>query len=166
MVEKYIKSLIQLLGQEIKVYEETLKVSKVKTKVIIAGKVSELENVIKQEQALILKVGDVEEAREEIVKEVSLQLGLESDEVTVSELIKHAKQPYAEVLRDCQSYIMKLVNELKDVNFLNSRLIKNSLEYIDFSINLLANVSAGNNSYGSSGETTEHKKRNFFDMKL
>jgi len=63
----------------------------------------------------------------------------------------------------------KILDEIKKINELNARLIKNSLDYIDFSINLLADTGLNNDSgsYNSSGETGNNvSKRNFIDAKL
>jgi hypothetical protein len=161
-----INDLSELLHQESKIYEDILQISKNKTKIIVEGKVSELESVVKLEQTLVIKLGKLESQRESIVQKISEQMGLNKAELTLSELITHVKGEELQKLKICQGNLINNVNELKGSNELNSKLIKSSLDYIEFSINIMAGASAASNNYGSSGVVSEDKKRNFFDMKL
>jgi hypothetical protein len=84
----------------------------------------------------------------------------------VSELIKHVNKQNAVRLKGYQEKLSKTVGELKNSNDLNSKLIKNSLDFINFSISLVTEVGAANNNYGSSGQVGGSKKRSLFDVKL
>lgn len=161
-----VDKLIEVLDQEARIYDDILKISKDKTNVIIEGKVSELESIVKLEQSLVLCMGKLEDIREQLVEKLSGGLGLNSPEVTVSQIMKHMKNDQAEKLKSCQDRIIDVLGELKNTNDLNSRLIKNSLEYIDFSINLLSAADAANSTYGNTGQVNNSKKRSFIDMKL
>jgi hypothetical protein len=161
-----IDRLIELLNKETALYEEILKLSKNKTDVIIQGKINELESITRLEQMLILQIGKLEEEREKLVDAIAAQIGMKPSEVTLSGLEKLFPKERAEKLKTCHSRLPGVVRELGEANGLNSKLIKNSLDYIDFSINILTSVGATGNNYGYSGESSDSKKRNFFDMKL
>lgn len=159
-----ITELGKVLEQEANIYNDILELSKSKTRIIIDGKVNELENIVKLEQSLIIHMGKLEEMRERLIGEISGLLG--EPEITLSGLLKHVDGVQGDKFKKLQANIMNIVNDLKNTNEVNSKLIKNSLEYIDFSINLFANLSTNNNNYGKKGETSEYKKRSFFDVKL
>ena len=161
-----MSSLINVLKQQAAVYEDILKISQNKTNIIVEGKVTELENLVKLEQSLVVKVGKLESTREELVGKLSEELKLKSDSINVSELVEHLGADESDELRSHQEKILGILGNLKHANELNSRLINNSLEYIDFSINLLTSVDSGNNSYGNSGKVSDSKKRSFLDVKL
>jgi flagellar biosynthesis/type III secretory pathway chaperone len=160
------KQLVDILNKENDIYETLAKVSNNKTDLIVGGKVSELENITKIEQSLIIKVSKLEEEREKIVEKLCILLGKKAEEVTVSALVERLGQEESNELKACQEKIVKTINNLRNTNDLNAKLIKNSLEYIDFSINMMTSIDNVNNSYGSSGMSGDTKKRSFFDMKL
>lgn len=161
-----VKNLIDILNKESKIYEGILKLSKEKTDVIVKGKVTELEGITRAEQSMILQLGKLEEERETIVGELAGQLGVKPEDITVSELEKVLPKEQSRELKECSSKMTGLINNLRDTNGMNSKLIKNSLDYIDFSVNVLSNAGSSGDIYGKSGQSNDTKKRNFFDMKL
>ncbi len=161
-----IKKLIDILNKEAAIYEGILKLSKEKTDVIVKGKVTELEGITRAEQAMILQLGKLEEERETLVGELAGQLGKKPEEITVSELEKVLPEDQSKELKECSSKMTGLINEVRDTNGVNSRLIRNSLDYIDFSINILSSAGSAGDIYGKSGQSNDAGKRNFFDMKL
>ena len=160
------RQLTEILSQENDIYDTLSKVSNNKTDLIVGGKVSELESIVKIEQSLIMKISRLESEREKIVEKLCNLLDIKPREITISELAKKLGQAESEQLTACQKDMVAKINKLKDVNDLNSKLIKNSLEFIDFSINMMTSIDSVNNSYGNTGHTGDSKKRNLFDMKL
>jgi flagellar biosynthesis/type III secretory pathway chaperone len=161
-----INELITVLDQENRVFDSILKISKSKTNIIVEGKVSELENVVKLEQSLVLQMGRLEDMREKLVEKLAVHLRIKPSDITISELMKYIESEQAQKLKSFQDALCTTVNELKNSNELNAKLIKNSLVYIDFSINLFASVHTEGNNYGSTGTVGDTKKRTFFDVKL
>lgn len=161
-----IHDLIKVLDQEAKAYDDILKISKNKTNIIVEGKVAELENLVKIEQTLVLQMSRIETMRENLVDKISAQLNIKSKDVTISEILKQLKGEEADKLKACQTNMTKVLSDLKNTNEVNSKLIKNSLDFINFSINLMTSVDIGTNNYGTSGQANDTKKRTFFDMKL
>ncbi len=160
------KQLVDILNRENDIYETLSKVSNNKTDLIVGGKVNELENITKIEQSLIIKIAKLEDERESIVDKLCIILEKKPEEVTISALVDKLGQEESDELKACQEKIVKTISNLRSTNDLNAKLIKNSLEYIDFSINMMTSIDNVNNSYGSSGMSGDTKKRNFFDMKL
>lgn len=158
--------LIDVLNNEAEIYREVLKISRNKTRIIVEGKTSELENITRKEQALISRIADFEEIRGRIVKKFSEQFEKEAYNLTISSIINMLPQDKSQKLNSILADLSKSLKEIKEVNTLNSKLIKNSLEYIDFSINLLTGTGASGNLYGNSGQTNNGRKRNFLDVKL
>lgn len=166
MEEGLVAKLVEILDRENEIYETLYKLSNNKTELISGGKVQELEKIVKVEQTLVIKISKLEEQREKIVGELCTVLGLKPEAVTISELSAKLGDDKSTLLKECKDRMLKIINKLKDTNELNSRLIKNSLEYIDFSINMMTSIDNVNNSYGSSGFVGDTSKRNLFDIKL
>lgn len=102
------------------------------------GKVSQLEQLTGVEQRLLLNVGGLEQQREEVVDELARLLDIPADELNISVAVEQAEDELKEKLIALKDEIENTLKDLKEVNDLNSELIKKSLEYIDFSINLIA----------------------------
>lgn len=166
MLNKYVLELAGVLEQETVLYDEIFAISQNKTNIIVQGKVGELDNMVKLEQAMVLKLGKLEDARESLVRQITQAIGLEPEEITLTVLMEKLKGEEAKKLKDCQQALSDVIGKLKSTNDLNAKLIKNSLEYIEFSLNLMTSTNAGTNSYGSTGLAGDTKKRSLFDVKL
>lgn len=161
-----LNALFDVLSEETRVYEKILQLSMEKKDVVIEGKVSELEKITKVEQSLVVKLGKLEILRESCIEEIADQLNVKSSELTISELSKHLNEENSKKVIECKNKLENILTELKEINQLNSRLIKNSLDYIDFSLNILSTVTETNNNYDNNGEVNGGSKRTFMDIKL
>jgi len=161
-----VKKLIEIIGKEAEIYETLLRLSREKTDVVVKGKVTELENITKVEQSMILQLARLEESRENIVEKLSEELGMDAESITVTQLEKVLPKDQSKELAEYQEKMTGIFRDLKNSNELNARLIKNSLDYIDFSINVLSNIGSAGDIYGKSGQSNDPGKRNFFDVKL
>lgn len=161
--------LTDVLCKETEIYNEILKISHDKTGIIVEGRVSDLENLTRKEQALIFRIADLEDKREKIVSKISGQSGQSAKEtpsMSISTISSMLPQGKAQKLNDVFISLSKTLKEIKEANNLNSKLIKNSLDYIDFSINLLTGTEASGSLYSNSGRPDNSRKRNFLDVKL
>lgn len=161
-----IGKLVEILDKEAAVYEDILKLSENKTGIIVKGNVAELESIVKLEQSLVVQLGRLENVREEMVGRISAALHTEPSKVTISQLTTFIGAEESGKLQKCQNRLESVLTELKGKNELNSKLIKSSLDYIDFSINVISSNAATGNNYGDSGSVAEGGKRRLFDVKL
>jgi len=166
MNSQKINELLDILDREIKIYEELLKLSKDKTDFIVNGKVTELDSITKLEQTLVLNMGKFEDMREETVSALAKDIGINEANTTISELSKYIDKDQAQRLKEHKSKLLNIIGEIKTKNDLNSKLIQNSIDYINFSVNVLSSTSSGDNNYGNTGNTNEGKKKTYFDVKL
>lgn len=166
MDSQKVNELIGLLAEQARIYDDILKISKDKTDIIIKGKVSELESIVNLEQSLVIRMGKLETKRENIVNGIAKELDIEPEVLSLSEMVKYMDSEQAEKLEDFRNSLTNTLDELKGTNELNSKLIENSLEYINFSINLISSVDTGENNYGKSGVVNDGKKKSYLDIKL
>lgn len=161
-----VKDLLDILTQEAVIYEELREISAKKKDIIIKNKIQELDSLVKLEQSMILQIARLEDHREGITESLATQMGKSPEAVTVSELTAYLAGEQGEKLEACRRHILDVLEDLKSNNELNAKLINDSLEYIDFSINIFAGAAEQNNNYSSSGQVNASKKRNLFDVKL
>lgn len=158
--------LIEILNKETAVYEGIFKLFRNKTDAIVEGKVSELEGITRLEQSMVIQLSKLEEEREELVDKLAVQLNVKASDITLDSLGKLFPKEQAQELENCHNTLPRLIHNLGEANTLNSKLIRNSLDFIDFSINVLTNAGSAGNNYRYTGQSGDSKKRNFFDMKL
>lgn len=163
-MESLIGRLIEILEEENRIYGDILDISRRKTNVIVDGKVNELDRLTGTEQQLVLAIGRLEEQREEIVREIAGRMGISREKINVRAVMDGIGGEMKDELRRVTDHLFSTLEELKEVNDLNSQLIRKSLEYIDFSINLLAGSefrALYSDKKGKKGED-----RSFFDQKV
>ena len=167
MNNQLINDLIDILEKELKIYEDILEISKNKTDIIVKGKVKELENITELEQSFIAQIGKLEAAREDLVDKICSDIGKDSSKnITVTELMGYIEASQAERLNSYKENMVSLLKEIKDKNDLNAKLIKSSMDYIDFSINIMSNVSVEGNNYSGKAQINDSEKKTYFDVKL
>lgn len=137
-VENEINSVIGILNSEHDLYMDMLEISKSKKDVIVKGKVTELDKLVKLEQNMIFDIGQLERKRESEVSKLCGILGMNSAKINISELMQALQPEQNRRLEEVQGKLRKVLAELKIANDLNGQLIQQSLEYIDYSINLVA----------------------------
>ena len=159
-------SLSKVLDKEAEIYEKLLKISEHKTKVIVENKVAELEALVKEEQNHIAEIAKLEEERESLVQSAAESTGKDSESLNITELAAMLPDNEAAKLRNSSRNISIILESLKNINELNGKLIKNALEYINFSINLLSGSSVSVSNYENTGNIDGQKSRSMFDLKL
>lgn len=159
-----MEELLIILQKELNIYQQLLKISESKTDIIKDDRVSELDALVKQEEIFIAEVIGLEKNRLSLVRRICKELGLSEESLGISELSRHVTQK--EELLNFKEEITKILKELKRSNDLNNKLIKNSLEYINFAVNLATGASENNLIYEQKGQTNIRGQKNIFDIKL
>ncbi|MDD3705539.1 MAG: flagellar protein FlgN [Clostridiaceae bacterium] len=167
-IDKEVNSAIEILTEEYGYYNDLSELAKSKKKIIVEGKIAELDKMVKLEQNMIFNIGQLERKREDIVSMLCKALNMNSAQITVSELAKVLKPELKNRLEDIQEKLQKVLSELKDANDVNGQLLEQSLEYIDYSINLVAGSGMETGSlYGDTGKNKgKQGSKNIIDTKI
>ena len=167
-VDKEVNAVIEILRNEYDYYKDMLEMSKSKKKIIVEGKVADLDKMVKLEQNMIFNIGQLERKREQEVAKLCKTLELNSSNITISELMQVLRPELKKELEDTQNKLRETLSELKSVNDINGQLIEQSLEYIDYSINLVAGTGMETGSlYEDVGRNkSKQGKVNIFDTKV
>jgi len=140
-VEKYSSGLLDILKNQKNLYRQLLSLSLEKRSVLIKGNIAELERITKEEETLIIQVGRLEEQRQALHNALANHFALSPVELSISRLIDRIEEPlktrFAAVFDD----INEIIGQIVEANNNNTDLINSSLEYVNFSLNLLTNNS-------------------------
>jgi len=119
---------------------------------------------------LIKKIAKLDLTREEIIKQIAQVLKVSKDQITVSDLVRVLEKVPQEqkALQQAQIEMLEILQELKKVNDNNKKLIKQSLDFIDFSVNLIQtskNASSGSYTSGGMSQYGSSTGQSYFDSK-
>ncbi len=165
-MDNLINELTDVLEKEAALYNELLSISRRKTPVLVEGKVAELENITKEEQSLVLQLSELENRREKLMEEVSGKMSIKPENLTVTELVKHVGNRQGERLDKVRKHILDVIEELRSTNQLNAELVRNSLDFINFSLNLITSFEGEGNTYNGGAKKSGSKAKSLFDLKI
>lgn len=165
-MEELISKLEEILENEALLYTQILNIGNQKTDIIIKGKVNELAVLVEQEQDIVSKLAKLEFERDHVSTALHKELKLTDEEVTLTQLVKHIEGKNADSLIERQNKLLDVLKQVKNVNDQNGKLINSSLEYIEFSINVLSSAVNPGNNYNQVGYTGAVGKSSLFDKKL
>lgn len=146
-----IDDLITVLSSEEAVYQELLPITEQKTQSIIRNDLTALSESTEQEQLLIEKITALEHKRDEVIGNMGVVLGRDPKTLTLKKIIQllerqPEEQKKLSLLRDSLKILLK---KFSDANYRNQSLIEQSLEMIEFNLNLIQStrMSPGSGSY-------------------
>ena len=152
-----MEELLSTLSQEKDLYLALLPIAEEKTKAIVANNLDELQEITNREQQAVGRISALERKRDEVIQNMGIVLGRKPRELTLAELIRITdKQPKDQAaLTKLKDELGAAVKQLADVNERNNVLIKNSLDTIQFNMNLIQSTRMvqGNNYTKSAGES-------------
>ena len=95
------------------------------------------------------------------------ELGCSRENLTISYICNEVKDKRCTSLKKVADSIGSTLNKLKEINDLNGELIEQSLEFINFSINLISDSMEGQNViYEGKPEESKDNNVRLFDAKI
>ena len=154
-----IDELVNVMSQENDIYRELIPIAEEKTRVIIKNDLDALQKITEQEQLTIEKITALEKKREEVVINIGTVLSRDPKELNMKALIKiMGKQPKEQKeLSRIHDELDVNLRRLVTINDRNKELINQSLEMIEFNMNLIQStrMAPGVNNYTrSAGESS------------
>lgn len=158
--------LVALLNHTLNVYQALLQLSRKKREILVEAKPQELEALTKQEERLIIEAGKLEKLRLSTIQELAASLGIAPEQAVLSTLIEHADSDTAAELQKISQQFSGLTGELTQLNALNEKLIRQSLEFVNYNINVLSQATA-ESTYAPKGQPEANRPgRSLLDTKV
>lgn len=135
-----IEELIYTLEAENEAYRELQELSVQKTGIIVKGDVQALNDIVEKEQILMTdKIQPLEKKRQECNSDIAMVINRKPEDLTLSKLIElMAGQPDAQKrLSQVRDKLHDTMKEMVRVNDMNKVLLEESLELVQFDINLI-----------------------------
>ncbi len=134
-----IENLISILEAENEEYKLLLELSKEKTPVLVKGDLETLRKIIEKEQFYTDKVASLEKMREEVVGDIATVLNKDVNTLTIRSIVELLKGQEKEqrALSQVHDELKRTLKDMVVFNDRNKELIQNSLELVQFEINLM-----------------------------
>jgi len=161
-----IDRLFDVLDEQTEYCKQLLELSREKKDVIINNDVAALQKITWLENMLISRNNRADKARLRAMNEMAAACGKAPAEFSAWELVGLlAGRPEGWRLAEAVSGICGMVDELHQANEENRVLIENSINYIDFSMNMIKEVLSGEPVYYTAAGDEMPRRRVILDMR-
>jgi len=160
------EQLIRILEREQAIYEEVLALADKKKQIIIDGQLRELEDITRRETEIVGILIKLESLRSQTSEQLAAEKGVK-ELGTVRELLPLLDPIDQLKVSGLQAQLKGTVTALQNANELNGKLLKQSLELVDFNLNLMSSIGQMSGGYtGNASEKEEPKRSSLFDVKV
>lgn len=137
-----IDNLIETLIKENEEYETLLELSMEKTGVIVKADHDGLNEIVMKEQKVVERINALEKTRAEVTKDIGIVLNRKVSELTLPKLVEMlANQPReCSMLKEVHDRLKDTLTRMVQVNESNKALLNESLEMLQFEMNLLQSM--------------------------
>ncbi|MEO4054171.1 flagellar protein FlgN [Solibacillus sp. CAU 1738] len=161
-----VQLILAMLEKLERMHKSLLELAYKKTEIIKSNDMSELDQILKNEQAHIAAIDTLEQQRQLMVTDYLRANGLAyTDKPTVAELIDAATKSDKEALIALRERLLSLVTELKMQNDLNQKLVFQSLQFVNLTLEAMR--PARPDSFNYSGEEVRGQsnvgKKSYYD---
>lgn len=161
-----IELIIQTLDNLEKLHKSLLELAYKKTEFIKTGDMDRLDQLLKDEQAHIAAISQLEQQRQVVVTDYLRAKGIApSDTPTVMEVMEAAESPTdQEQLKQSRNRLLLTVDQLKFQNDLNQKLTYQSLQFVNLTLDMLKpRPEQMNYSRTESKSANVTKEKTYFD---
>lgn len=161
-----VEKIVSILTKLERMHNSLLELAYKKTELVKVGNMDELDKMLKDEQAHVAAIEQLEQQRQMTVTEYLRAKGIAlSDSPTVADVID-ATEPAEEKeqLEAVRNRLILVVDDLRKQNDLNQKLVFQSLQFVNVTLNLLRPQPDQINYSGNEVRGTQAvNKKTYFD---
>ncbi len=134
-----MEELLDTLEKENAEYENLLALSMKKTPVIVSADLEQLQQITDEEQEIVSRINRLDRVREDCMKQIAGVINKDVNELTLGMVVDIFKRKPVEhkKLADVYDRLKDTVSQMARINNRNRELIQNSLELVQFDMNML-----------------------------
>ena len=134
-----IEELIETLNRENEEYGKLLELSQRKASIIVSRDIPALEKITDDEQIVVSAIGNLDAKRVQVTNDIANVINKDVESLKLSVLIDLlSKQPDEQrALSEVHDKLKVTVGNVRQVNESNRQLIDQSLEMVEFDLNMM-----------------------------
>lgn len=163
-----ITTILETLTKLERMHKSLMELGKQKTEYVKVGDMEQLDALLKKEQMHVAAVETLEFQRQQQVKDYLQAKGIAVPETpTMTDVIEVTEGAEREQLVQMRESLLTVVNELKELNKLNQKLVMQSLQFVNFSLDLVKPQRHQTNTFNYSGDEVRGQgtvgKKSYYD---
>lgn len=137
-----MEDFMDILEKENGEYERLTELSIQKRQIIIDGDVPALEDMTGREQEITSNLKNLENKREQVVKDMAIVLSKDPKELTITNMIAFLnKQPEEQKkLQSIREKLKSTLTKMADINTQNEILLTQAMEMVEFDLTLFKSM--------------------------
>ena len=159
-----VENIISTLEKLERMHKSLLELANKKTDFIKANDMEQMDELLKTEQAHVAAIETLEQQRQAMVTDYLQAKGIAFTDIpTVAQVIDATDGPEKQALQEVRERLVALLMELKKRNDLNQKLVFQSLQFVNLTLDMLQPQRQQASTFNYSGaevrgETTVAKK--------
>ena len=159
MNNSLVVKLIALINGEIRTFHQLLQLLQEEQAAIVDDDMKAIERSVAAQENLALQAKELEASRIQLVAELSKELDLGDDSVTLVKLMEVLEGPHSDELARMRGTVIELNQRIRETNQNNAFLIRQSMRYTERCLDILAGQPIARGMYGHSGRARGRDSR-------
>lgn len=163
-----VQGLLETMVKLIQVHVSLLELANQKTNILVLNQVDKLNQIVNKETSIMKQITALDLQRIENISNLLIEKGYKPNpNITVGDLIKIVvRAEDKKLLSDAQKQLLNTIEQLREKNQLNQKLIEHSLAFIEYSMDLVLGPSDDGIIYQNPSHQQQGIKRNgMFDSR-
>jgi len=156
-VEELIAELMEVVQQEVRVFQQVLASVECEQDALVHHDIEPIQSAVQAQNGLTARAAALEKIRMSIVARMSGLLEEDPSALTLKRLVARVGGPEAERLREMREALIDAHERIQKANRHNALLIRQSMKYVDRTLNILSGDSALTGVYAGSGKLATRK---------
>ena len=150
-MKRLLTELIELLETQKELYSNLLDLSISKKDAIVKTNVNELDNIVKAEQILLLRLGEVESKRQRLIEQIAKEYKVNKEEVNLEFVLNQLNSSQKNKVMDIRGHFINILDDITKYNNVNKKLLEKQLSFVSMTLNAI--TGSGNTiDYNQEGE--------------
>lgn len=128
--------LVTVMERLLELHKSLLEKAYEKTTVIEKGDIDALNTLIKDEQKLLPTINKLEQVRQQVVRNFLTPFHVEEENFTISTCLTYINDTKKDKLVGLREELLEVAQTLQKQNELNSQLVKQSLQFVQMSLDM------------------------------
>jgi hypothetical protein len=164
-MSKLTEQLLLVLNKEQEIYDAVILLSNDKQDAIVNNNIEELSRIVEKEKTYSISLVKLEEIRTKVISQLVKDYNLVDINI-LSDLYPYMSEQEVRKVDHVKKKLTNTVSILSQKNELSKKLIEQSIDQINFDLNLLTQVGEGNVNYRDNANDMDVERRSIFDKKI
>jgi flagellar biosynthesis/type III secretory pathway chaperone len=129
-----LSNLLVVMETQLQIMEDLTALCRKQSLVLVTGGLEDLDILLQGEQALIWRMGRLEERRFHLQREVAASMGIHPAGLTLERLLSDCPTAQTPRCREIAQRYGSAAGELMEANQQNAELLKQAMAFVDFSM--------------------------------